>query len=499
MAIRASEPPASATKRSRMSGLSNFSSPPPTARIEPWGRGVRGFFILGTSEYAVRPHSSTSASRATEVRLSRQVKSKRPRFLSSTALIFYALILGVVAGHLFPAETHPAAYESFRFLSKAFISLIKMLIVPLIFSTIVVGIGKTGDVKVVGRMGVKALIYFELATTAALALGLTIAHVVKPGHGLTLPPSGEQLAQPKTLVETLLHLFPSNVIDAMAKQDILQVVIFATLVGVAAAHVQAKSGPFLKFFDSAVAVMFQLTDYVMSLTPLGVFGAMAGAVSHHGLTVLGSYAKLVASLYGALVLFALLVLVPALLIVRANLRVFFRKIREPFLLAFSTASSEAALPRALEKMVEFGVPESVAGFVIPAGYSFNLDGSTLYISLAALTIAQAAHVELSALDRASDDADLPHDLQGRRRRSARLARRDRGRMRLVRPSGRSGRGDDPRGGRADGHGAHVRQRDGQLRRVRRGRTLGRGPRGAAAGRRREFPGSRDREAGRAVA
>ncbi len=322
------------------------------------------------------------------------MKSKRPVWLSSTALIFYALIGGVVCGWIFPAETHPAAYETFRFMSKAFINLIKMLIVPLIFSTIVVGIGKTGDVKAVGRMGVKALVYFEVATTAALALGLTIAHVVQPGKGLTLPPSGEHLAQPKTLVETLLHLFPSNVVDAMAKADILQVVIFATLVGVAAAHVQEKSGPFLRVMDSVVAIMFKLTDYVMSLTPLGVFGAMAGSVSHHGLSVLASYAKLVGSLYGALVLFALLVLIPALLIVRANVPLFLRKIREPFLLAFSTASSEAALPRALEKMVEYGVPESVAGFVIPAGYSFNLDGSTLYISLASLTIAQAAGIQL---------------------------------------------------------------------------------------------------------
>jgi Na+/H+-dicarboxylate symporter len=304
-------------------------------------------------------------------------RSRRPGWLSSTALIFYALVLGVLCGHLLPAETHPAAYETFRFMSKAFINLIKMLIVPLIFSTIVVGIGKTGDIKAVGRMGVKAIVYFEIATTAAL------------------PHSGEAVAAPKSLVETLLHLFPSNVVDAMAKQDILQVVIFATLVGIAAAHIGPKAELFLKFFDGTVAVMFKLTDYVMSLTPLGVFGAMAGSVSHHGLTVLGSYAKLVGSLYGALVLFALLVLVPALLLVRANLPLFFRKIREPFLLAFSTASSEAALPRALEKMVEFGVPESVAGFVIPAGYSFNLDGSTLYISLAALTIAQAAHVELS--------------------------------------------------------------------------------------------------------
>ncbi|MEP7132553.1 MAG: cation:dicarboxylase symporter family transporter, partial [Acidobacteriota bacterium] len=284
---------------------------------------------------------------------------------------------------------------AFRFLSKAFISLIKMLIVPLIFSTIVVGIGKTGDVRAVGRMGWKALVYFEVASTIALALGLAIAHLVRPGDGLKLPPSGESLVQPKTFVETLLHLFPSNVVDAMAKQDILQVVVFATLLGVAAAHVKGKSAPFLNLMDSVVAVMFQLTDYVMALTPLGVLGAMAGAVSHHGLKVLGSYAKLVGSLYGALVLFTLIVLIPALLIARAPIRQFFQKIREPFLLAFSTASSEAALPRALEKMVEFGVPKSVAGFVIPAGYSFNLDGSTLYISLAALTIAQAAGIKMS--------------------------------------------------------------------------------------------------------
>ena len=321
--------------------------------------------------------------------------SRRPRWLSSTALIFYGLILGVVLGALLPAETHPAAYEAFRFLSKAFISLIKMLIVPLIFSTIVVGIGKTGDIRAVGRMGWKALVYFEVASTIALALGLAIAHIVRPGDGLKLPPSGEALVQPKTFIETLLHLFPSNVVDAMAKQDILQVVVFATLLGVAAAHVKGKSSPFLNLMDSIVAVMFQLTDYVMALTPLGVLGAMAGAVSHHGLKVLGSYAKLVGSLYGALILFTLIVLIPALLIARAPIRQFFQKIREPFLLAFSTASSEAALPRALEKMVEFGVPKSVAGFVIPAGYSFNLDGSTLYISLAALTIAQAAGIKMS--------------------------------------------------------------------------------------------------------
>lgn len=322
--------------------------------------------------------------------MSRASSSRHPA-LSSTALIFYALGLGVVLGHFLPAETYPWAYESFKFLSKAFISLIKMLVVPLIFATIVLGIGKTGDVRAVGRMGVKAILYFEIATTIALLIGLVFANVVRPGDGMKLPMTGEVgLAKPKTFVETLLHLFPSNVIEAMSKQDILQVVVFATLLGVAAAHVGSRAEPFVSFFESTVAVLFQLTDYVMSLTPLGVFGAMAAAVSHHGLTVLGSYAKLVLSLYGALVVFTLVVLVPALLICRVNVRAFFRKIREPFLIAFSTASSEAALPRALERIVEFGVPKSVAGFVLPAGYSFNLDGSTLYIVLASLTIAQAA-------------------------------------------------------------------------------------------------------------
>ena len=329
--------------------------------------------------------------------------SRRPAWLSSTALIFYALFLGVVLGHYLPAETYPWAYETFRFLSKAFISLIKMLVVPLIFATIVLGIGKTGDVKAVGRMGVKALIYFEVASTIALVIGLVFANVVRPGLDLKLPGTGEMgLAKPKTLVETLLHLFPSNVIEAMAKQDILQIVIFATLLGIAAAHVGTeKAKPFVDFFEAAVAVLFKLTDYVMALTPLGVFGAMAGAVSHHGITVLGSYAKLVGSLYAALVVFALIVLVPALKLAGVSVRRFVRKIREPFLIAFSTASSEAALPRALERIVEFGVPKSVAGFVLPAGYSFTLDGSTLYIVLATLTIAQAAGRHLSILEQVS--------------------------------------------------------------------------------------------------
>ncbi|MBL8111330.1 MAG: cation:dicarboxylase symporter family transporter [Acidobacteria bacterium] len=310
-------------------------------------------------------------------------------------MILYSLVLGVLAGHLFPMEQAPLAHDIFKFMSKAFINLIKMLVVPLILATIVLGIGKTGDIRTVGRMGVKALIYFEIATTIALVIGLAFANIVRPGDGLKLPNMGEVLAKPKTFMETLLHLFPSNVVDAMARQDILQIVVFATLLGMAAAHVGSKADAFVNFFDSTVTVLFKLTDYVMMLTPVGVFGAIAAAVSHHGITVLGNYARLVGSLYAALIVFALLVLFPALMICRVSVVGFFRKIREPFVIAFTTASSEAALPRALERIVEFGVPKSVAGFVLPAGYSFNLDGSTLYIALASLTIAQAAGRELT--------------------------------------------------------------------------------------------------------
>ena len=328
---------------------------------------------------------------------------RRPAWRSPTALILDALVLGVVLGCLLPAEAHPASHAAFQFLSKAFINLIRMLVVPLIFSMLVVGIGKTGDVRAVGRMGVKALVYFEAATTVALVIGLAFANAVKPGFGLTLPATGETgLARPKGLVETLLHLFPSNPVEAMARQDMLQIVVFATLLGVAAAHVGAgRARPFLAFLDSAVTILFRLTDYVMALTPLGVLGAMAAAVSEHGVDVLAGYAKLVASTYAALVVFALVVFVPVLKVSRVSVRRFFAAVREPFLIAFSTASSEAALPRALERVVELGVPRGVAGFVLPAGYSFNLDGSTLYIVLATLTIAQAAGRHLTLAEQVS--------------------------------------------------------------------------------------------------
>jgi Na+/H+-dicarboxylate symporter len=333
---------------------------------------------------------------------------------SGTLWIFVGLALGVLLGGSLPQDQHPTAYQLFHFLSKAFISLIKGLIVPLLFSTIVVGIAQTGDLKAVGRMGGKALLYFEIVTTLALFIGLAIANWLKPGANLPLDLGAAghlELAHPKSGWEVALHLFPSNLIQHAADGDILPVVVFASLFGVSLTRVGAPAKQILDFFEGTAQVMFKYSDLVMRLTPLGVFGAMAYNVSHMaagqvvgGVLVkgwpavarlVGQYALLVASLYFALAALFVLVFVPVMLIVGVKVRGFLRAVRVPALTAFSTASSEAALPQLLEEVVRFGVPRRVASFVIPTGYSFNLDGSTLYLVLASLTIAQAAHVEMS--------------------------------------------------------------------------------------------------------
>ncbi len=334
-------------------------------------------------------------------------------YQSSTFWIFVGLLLGVVLGGFLPQDHHPIAYEFFKFLSKAFISLIKGLIVPLLISTIIVGIAQTGDLRAVGRMGGKALLYFEIVTTLALFIGLGIANWWKPGEHLPidLSMSGPALAKPKTGWDTALHLFPSNLIKHAAEGDVLPVVVFASLFGISLTRIGEKGKLILDFFKGTSEVMFKYTDMVMRLTPIGVFGAMAYNVSHmaaahevNGVTVRGwsgvadlmkQYALLVGSLYFALVMLFCLVFVPIMWIARIKVVAFLRAVREPALTAFSTASSEAALPRLLEEMVLFGVPRRIASFVIPTGYSFNLDGSTLYLVLASLTIAQAAKIELT--------------------------------------------------------------------------------------------------------
>jgi len=334
----------------------------------------------------------------------------KPLYKSSTFWIFVGLILGVLLGGSLPSDQHPHAYETFHFMSKAFISLIKGLIVPLLVSTIIVGIAQTGDIRAVGRMGGKALLYFEVVTTFALFIGLGIVNWVKPGAGLTLDPgahSGVAMAHAKTGWEIALHLFPSNLIQHAAEGDILPVVIFASLFGMALTQVGERGRPVLAFFDGVAQTMFKYTDMVMKLTPLGVFGAMAYNVSAMAggagtslkgwpavFHLLTQYGKFVGSLYVALGVLVLFIFIPVMLGFRINVPSFFRAIKEPALTAYSTASSEAALPKLLEEMVRFGVPRRVASFVIPTGYSFNLDGSTLYLVLASLTIAQAAHIHM---------------------------------------------------------------------------------------------------------
>ena len=285
---------------------------------------------------------------------------------SGTIAIFIGLALGVLLGGFLPQDQHPFAFHCFQFLSKAFLSLIKSVIVPILISTIVVGIAQTGDLKAVGRMGAKSLLYFEVVTSLALVIGLVVANVLQPGVGLPLKDDAHvELAQPKSGWDVALHAFPSNLIKHAAEGDILPVVIFATLFGVALTQVGERGKPVLSFFEGVAQVMFKYTKMVMSLTPLGVFGAMAYNVSHmaagheingvmvKGWTAVGqllkSYSLLVASLYLALGLLVVLVFLPIMVAARIPIRGFFHHIRQPALTAFSTASSEAALPRLLEE------------------------------------------------------------------------------------------------------------------------------------------------------
>jgi Na+/H+-dicarboxylate symporter len=323
-----------------------------------------------------------------------------------------ALGLGVLLGGFFPQDTYPQAYELFHFLSKAFISLIKGLIMPLLVSTIVVGIAQTGDAKAVGRMGAKSLVYFEVVTTLAMFIGLIVGNTLRPGAGLPLKDQVVQaLAKQQTGWEIALHMFPSNVLKHAADGDVLPVVIFSTLFGISLTHAGPRGAPVLAFCEGVAQTMFKYTDLVMKLTPLGVFGAMAYNVSHMaaGQTIggvamrgwpavgnlLAQYAKLVGSLYLSLGLMMVLVFLPILLATRVPVMGFIRAVRDPAMTAFSTASSEAALPRLLERLIAFGVPRRVASFVVPTGYSFNLDGSTLYLVLASLSIAQAAGIDMT--------------------------------------------------------------------------------------------------------
>lgn len=321
-----------------------------------------------------------------------EVPARRPWYrLSLTTWIMIGLVAGGLLGWISP-EAGRAVY----FLRDIFLNLVKSIIAPLIFSTIVVGIAGGGDLKKVGRMGVKALIYFEIVTTLALFIGLAVANIVRPGVGVVLNTATNTGAidkigqyQPKTFVETIVHIFPASVIDAMVRGDVLQIVAFSVLFALAVAAIGDAGKPIVRAMESLSQVMFKFTGYVMLFAPFGVGAAMAHTIAEQGLDILYNLGKLILGLYAALAIFIVFVLGAVALIVRAPIKQFIKAVREPATIAFVTTSSESALPKAMETMERLGVPKRIVSFVMPTGYSFNLDGSTLYLAMASVFVAQA--------------------------------------------------------------------------------------------------------------
>ena len=321
------------------------------------------------------------------------------KFLKSISLTKWILIMmaiGVIIGAVAPDFA-----VKLKPLSTIFLRMIKSIIVPIIFGTLVVGIAGHGDdMKRVGRLALKSIIYFEIVTTIALFIGLGAGNLVQPGKGVILSGSadaGKQFAQNTQTGSTFLeHVVPQSFFDAAAKNEVLQVVFFAILFGVALSQVRGKPKEIvLAGCEGLAEVMFKFTGIVMKYAPIGIGAAIAVTVGHSGLGVLVNLGKLVLTLYGALVVFILGVLLPIALFFKVPLKQFFKVTKEPALIAFSTTSSEAALPKAMQAMESIGVPRRIVAFVMPTGYSFNLDGSTLYLSLAALFVAQAAGVHMS--------------------------------------------------------------------------------------------------------
>lgn len=313
---------------------------------------------------------------------------------SLTVWILFALIAGAEVGFDFPQFA-----QWYDVLSKIFIRLIKTIIAPLLFGTLIVGIAGHADMKQVGRMGLKALIYFEVVTTIALIIGLVAINISKAGVGIPQMDLGGELPEvrsPMTGPEIVLHTFPENFIRSIAEGEILQIVVFCLFFAFAMMKVPYdRRRPFLVFAESLSEIMFKFTNLVMYTAPFGVGGAIAYTVAKMGLGVFSNLAMLLVTLYIALIAFILLVLLPAALIFRVPIRRFWKYASEPVTIAFATTSSEAALPKALENMEKYGVSRKVVSFVLPTGLSFNLDGSTLYLSLAAIFVAQAANIQLS--------------------------------------------------------------------------------------------------------
>ncbi len=313
--------------------------------------------------------------------------------LTLTQMIFVGMAIGLFVGWMWPDVA-----VTLRPLSSIFIRLIKSIIAPLIFATLVVGIAGHGNLKQVGRMGFKSLVYFEIVTTLALIIGLVAVNLTQPGVGVHLVAdehAKDFAGKQQSFAEVITHIFPQSFFQAAAEGEVLQVVVFSILFGMGLAMVpEEKRRPMLAFCDSLAEVMFKFTSLVMKYAPIGVGAAIAVTVGNKGLSVLWNLGLLILTLYGALIVFALCVLIPVMIIAKIPVIKFLKTVKEPALIAFSTTSSEAALPKALELMEKFGVPRRIVSFVLPTGYSFNLDGSTLYLALASVFVAQAANIDM---------------------------------------------------------------------------------------------------------
>lgn len=317
------------------------------------------------------------------------------KFNNLTFWIFLFLVIGFFLGVYFPEFS-----KDLKPIRTLFLHGIKCIIAPLIFSSIVVGIGSATSMKSLGKIGIKSIVWFEIATTVALFVGLFFVNFFEPGKGINLvgAASGGVPALPKAEMSFAVfieHLLPSNLVEAVAKGDVLQIVIFSIIFGAATLMAGDKGKPVLIFCESLNQVMFKFTDIIMKLAPLGVGAAMAAAIGEHGLSILIPMSKLVGTLYLALIVFVLITLIPALKWSRIKLAAFFREMRPNMALAFATTSSESAYPDTLKSLSKMGVPERISSFVLPLGYSFNLDGSTLYLAMTSVFVAQAANIDLS--------------------------------------------------------------------------------------------------------
>lgn len=329
------------------------------------------------------------------------------RILSVFVLIVYAfrkrslttwILVCMVAGAEFGYDV-PGVAKKLQVFSDIFLRMIKTIIAPLLFSTLVVGIAGHADIKQIGRMGWKSLLYFEIVSTVALFIGLLAINIGKAGVGVVLPPNPDMPAistvKAQTTSDFILHIFPENIAKAIYEGQILQIVIFSIIFAIAVAMVKEKyRTPMIRFSESLAEVMFKFTNIVMYFAPVAVFAAIAYTVGHMGLDILYNLFKLLATLYVALFVFLLFVLLPIALFFRIPVRPFIKAVSEPATIAFATSNSESALPSAMEAMEKFGIPRKIVAFVIPTGYSFNLDGTTLYLSLATIFVAQAAGIDL---------------------------------------------------------------------------------------------------------